>query len=68
MLSCSFIDSFDLMMFQAPVSDRERMAMNPQTAALIDLASTMIREGRGSELMPREADPEAPITAYRCVH
>ncbi|RVX21971.1 hypothetical protein CK203_001365 [Vitis vinifera] len=51
--------------FQAPVSDREYRATLPQTAAMIDLASTMISEGRGLELMPREADEGAPITAYR---
>lgn len=50
---------------QAPVSDREYRANLPETASMIDLASTMIREGRAMELMPREADPEAPITAYR---
>ena len=32
---------------------------------MIDLASKLISEGRGSELMPREANPDAPITAYR---
>lgn len=52
---------------QAPVSDREYRATLPQTAAMIDLASTMISEGRGLELMPREADEGAPITAYRWV-
>ncbi|ONI28607.1 hypothetical protein PRUPE_1G151200 [Prunus persica] len=50
---------------QAPVSDREYRATLPETAAMIDLASTMISEGRGSELLPSEADPGAPITAYR---
>lgn len=35
---------------------------------MIDLASTMISEGRGSELMPREADTTAPITALRLVY
>lgn len=50
---------------QAPVSDREYRATLPETAAMIDLASTMISEGRGSELMPREADTTAPITALR---
>ncbi|KAJ7954958.1 UPF0613 protein PB24D3.06c-like [Quillaja saponaria] len=50
---------------QAPVSDREYRATLPETAAMIDLASMMISEGRGSELMPREADPSSPITAYR---
>ncbi|RXH80358.1 hypothetical protein DVH24_041505 [Malus domestica] len=50
---------------QAPVSDREYRATLPETAAMIDLASTMICEGHGSELMPSAADPGAPITAYR---
>ncbi|XVE84831.1 hypothetical protein DITRI_Ditri17bG0044200 [Diplodiscus trichospermus] len=50
---------------QAPVSDREYRATLPETAAMIDLASTMIKEGRGSDLMPKEADPSSPITAYR---
>ncbi|XP_052207732.1 UPF0613 protein PB24D3.06c-like [Diospyros lotus] len=50
---------------QAPVSDREYRATLPETAAMIDLASKMISEGQGSELMPREANPDAPITAYR---
>ncbi|KAM7260017.1 hypothetical protein ACFE04_015758 [Oxalis oulophora] len=50
---------------QAPVSDREYKATLPETAELIDLASTMRKEGRGSELMPREADPCAPISADR---
>ncbi|XP_022722988.1 UPF0613 protein PB24D3.06c-like isoform X2 [Durio zibethinus] len=50
---------------QAPVSDREYKATLSETAALIDLASSMIMEGRGSELMPKEADPSSPITAYR---
>ena len=52
---------------QAPVSDREYRATLPETASMIDLASSMISEGRGSELMPREADPTAPITAYRYI-
>ncbi|XP_010278432.1 PREDICTED: UPF0613 protein PB24D3.06c [Nelumbo nucifera] len=50
---------------QAPVSDREYRATLPETAAMIDLASSMIKEGRGMDLMPSEANPEAPITAYR---
>ncbi|MQL73788.1 hypothetical protein Taro_006182 [Colocasia esculenta] len=50
---------------QAPVSDREYRATLPGTAAMIDLASSMINDGRGMDLMPRDADPEAPITAYR---
>lgn len=51
--------------FQAPVSDREYKATLPETAAMIDLAASMIKDGRGSELMPKDADPSAPITAYR---
>ncbi|XP_017974143.1 PREDICTED: UPF0613 protein PB24D3.06c isoform X1 [Theobroma cacao] len=50
---------------QAPVSDREYRATLPETATMIDLASSMIKEGRGSDLMPKEADPSSPITAYR---
>ncbi|XP_047336298.1 UPF0613 protein PB24D3.06c-like [Impatiens glandulifera] len=50
---------------QAPVSDREFRATLPETAAMIDLASKMISEGRGLEFMPREADSEAPVTAFR---
>ncbi|KAK6803828.1 hypothetical protein RDI58_001612 [Solanum bulbocastanum] len=50
---------------QAPVSDREYKATLPDTASMIDLASNMISEGRESELMPREANPDAPITSFR---
>lgn len=50
---------------QAPVSDREYRATLPETASMIDLASKMISEGKGSDLMPREANSDAPITAYR---
>ncbi|KAF2583035.1 hypothetical protein F2Q68_00000665 [Brassica cretica] len=49
----------------APVSDREYKATLPETPAMIDLAANMIKEGRAEELMPREADPSAPISAYR---
>ncbi|KAL8515364.1 hypothetical protein ACS0TY_014174 [Phlomoides rotata] len=50
---------------QAPVSDREYMATFPETASMIELASMMIREGREAELMPRKANSDTPITAYR---
>lgn len=50
------------------MSDREYQATLPHTASMIDLAAKLISEGRGSELMPREADPSAPITAYRWVY
>lgn len=50
---------------QAPVSDREFRATLPETAGMIDMASKLISEGQGSELMPREANQDSPITAYR---
>ncbi|KAL9233099.1 hypothetical protein vseg_008137 [Gypsophila vaccaria] len=50
---------------QAPVSDREYRATLPETAAMIDLASKMISEDKGTDLMPREANEDAPISAYR---
>ncbi|KAJ8622639.1 hypothetical protein MRB53_031168 [Persea americana] len=50
---------------QAPVSDREYRATLPETAAMIDLAETMIKQGHAMDLMPKEANPDAPITAYR---
>ncbi|XP_047322226.1 UPF0613 protein PB24D3.06c-like [Impatiens glandulifera] len=50
---------------QAPVSDREYRSTLPQAGPMIDLATKMVNESRGSELMPREADPDAPITSYR---
>ncbi|KAM7278580.1 hypothetical protein ACFE04_005714 [Oxalis oulophora] len=50
---------------QAPVSDREYRATLPETPELIDLASNMRKEGKGSQFMPREADSVAPITADR---
>lgn len=56
---------FDMNFYQAPVSDREYRATLPETAAMIDLSAKMISEGRAMDLMPREADPGAPITAYR---
>ncbi|KAJ3669348.1 hypothetical protein LUZ60_011298 [Juncus effusus] len=49
---------------QAPVSDREYGATQPETAEMIDLAAGLISEGKGDELMPRKAT-FAPITAYR---
>ncbi|KAM3385534.1 hypothetical protein ACQJBY_009390 [Aegilops geniculata] len=50
---------------QAPVSDREYRATLPETGEMIDLAAKMISAGRGMDLMPREANSDAPITAYR---
>lgn len=50
---------------QSPVSDREFLATLPDTAKHLKLAESMIAEGKKHALMPREASPEAPITAYR---
>lgn len=47
------------------MSDREYKATLPETATMIDLAANMIKEGRAEEIMPREVDPCAPISAYR---
>ncbi|KAH6816493.1 alpha/beta-Hydrolases superfamily protein, partial [Perilla frutescens var. frutescens] len=47
------------------LSEREYLATLPETGSMIELASTMINEGRPSDLMPRKAHPDAPITAYR---
>ncbi|XP_054807347.1 UPF0613 protein PB24D3.06c-like isoform X2 [Prosopis cineraria] len=51
--------------FQAPVSDKEYQAALPHAASMTELAAKMISEGRSSELMPRDADPNSPITAHR---
>jgi hypothetical protein len=34
---------------------------------MIDLAAKLISEGRGMDLMPRKANSDAPITAYRYI-
>lgn len=49
---------------QAPVSDREFAATQPETAKWTAVARGMADEGSLDELMPRAAD-EAPITARR---
>lgn len=65
--ACTFLNYSELSdLIQAPVSDREYRATLPETAEMIDLAATMISEGRAMDLLPREANPDAPITAYRC--
>eukprot|EP00028_Trichosphaerium_sp_Am-I-7-wt_P014243 CAMPEP_0168509332 /NCGR_PEP_ID=MMETSP0405-20121227/706_1 /TAXON_ID=498012 /ORGANISM="Trichosphaerium sp, Strain Am-I-7 wt" /LENGTH=202 /DNA_ID=CAMNT_0008526757 /DNA_START=78 /DNA_END=686 /DNA_ORIENTATION=- len=46
------------------ISDREYMATLADTEQYQELASKLIKEGKGDELMPRACD-EAPITAYR---
>ncbi|CAI7788544.1 unnamed protein product [Closterium sp. NIES-53] len=60
--------------FQAPTSDRECMEQQAREGAkgadeafeeMKRAAHAMIAGGRGAEMMPRSADPLAPITAYR---
>ncbi|KAJ8439838.1 hypothetical protein Cgig2_023000 [Carnegiea gigantea] len=68
LLKFEIISCFDLVNFtflMASVSDREYRATLPETADLIDLAAKMIGEGSGLGLMPRDANPDAPVTAYR---
>ncbi|CAI5526692.1 unnamed protein product, partial [Closterium sp. Naga37s-1] len=59
---------------QAPTSDRECMEQQAREGAkgadeafeeMKRAAHAMIAGGRGAEMMPRSADPLAPITAYR---
>ncbi|XP_020584828.1 UPF0613 protein PB24D3.06c isoform X2 [Phalaenopsis equestris] len=65
LLSSSYVGYGTSSLEQAPVSDREYRATLPETAEMIDLALSMMNEGRSMDLMPREANPDAPITAYR---
>jgi len=51
--------------FQGPVSDRDFMMTQPNTQYYKQLAKEMIDSGKADELMPREAEKNAPITAYR---
>lgn len=50
---------------QAPVSDREYKELDPATPAMLKCAEDMIAQGRALEVLPREADECAPITAAR---
>jgi hypothetical protein len=49
---------------QAPVSDREHDMTEPNYTKYVTLAQAMIAEGKGQEMMPRDAF-WAPITAQR---
>ncbi len=51
---------------QAAVSDRESLDMSPATWKNLQLAKSMIAEGKGAQLMPIETQEDgAPITANR---
>lgn len=54
-----------MLFIQAPVSDREFRVTLPEVHPMLELAEKMVKEGKGEELMPRDASPEAPMTAYR---
>jgi hypothetical protein len=41
------------------------VVLQVETQPMLELAEKMIKEGKGKELMPRSASPEAPITANR---
>mmetsp|Transcript_25646 Transcript_25646/g.65914 ORF Transcript_25646/g.65914 Transcript_25646/m.65914 type:complete len:277 (-) Transcript_25646:41-871(-) len=49
---------------QAPVSDRECMALDPGTSEALARAEALVADGKGNELLPR-ADHQVPITASR---
>jgi len=49
---------------QAPVSDREHLALEERTSEFVTLARQMQREGKGEEMLPRAA-MWAPVTANR---
>lgn len=50
---------------QAPVSDRESMALEPETKKWYLLAKQLVEEGKKHQLLPIEANHGFPITAYR---
>ncbi|KAF9167899.1 hypothetical protein DFQ26_002647 [Actinomortierella ambigua] len=55
----------DGLILQGPVSDREYMASTMDNySKYLTLAQAMIQDGRGQELLPRDADV-APMSAYR---
>jgi len=61
-----FPRSIDGVILQAPVSDREFLATLPNTAARLKQAQHMVKEGRGTEFLPRDTDC-APMSAERYV-
>ncbi|KAK9708908.1 hypothetical protein K7432_009348 [Basidiobolus ranarum] len=51
---------------QGAVSDREYMSGSiSDFQKHLALASELVRDGKGDELMPREIDPDTPTSAYR---
>lgn len=51
---------------QAPVSDREYMDKNlPHFQTTVELAISLKEQDKGSELLPRSAYPDVPITVDR---
>ncbi|KAG0884374.1 hypothetical protein G6F15_005146 [Rhizopus arrhizus] len=51
---------------QAPVSDREYMAKNfPHFQTTVELAISLKEQDKGTELLPRSAYPDVPITVDR---
>jgi Protein of unknown function (DUF1749) len=62
----SLVDRVNLVVLQAPVSDREHAAHDNPTGyrTHLEVARHMVQEGKSEEMMPREAF-WAPITAQR---
>jgi len=50
---------------QAPVSDREYGELDPAHVEHLARARALLTAGRPEALLPRAADPDAPVTAYR---
>lgn len=57
-------DALRFIVLQAPVSDREHLMMQANTADAITLARSMKEAGKGQEMLPRKA-MWSPITADR---
>ncbi|KAL2164422.1 hypothetical protein VTH06DRAFT_3638 [Thermothelomyces fergusii] len=62
----------DALVLQGPVSDREAVGLSEDPAEVrrsLDVAEEMVRQGRGADVVQREAMPRGwraiPVTAYR---
>jgi hypothetical protein len=59
-----FVSKLRIVALQAPVSDREGAMSQPKYQEHLELAQSLVTEGKGQEMMPRAAF-WAPITAQR---
>ena len=67
--SSAYNDPVDAFILQAPVSDREALKeVFPEYKDSLALASEMVANGKGREMMPSDKTPSAlgaPMNAYR---